>query len=200
MKLPFDEIGRGTPGDCHPELERSAEYHRGEWGMGSATVEEGAFLYGLTMALKPDLVVETGTETGYTAAWIGRALRDANHGRLVTIEHNFEQAQAARDNLRVYGVQDRVVVWKDDAVSHIRSLADGTVNMALVDTAIGHRLQEVEALIPKLAMHAVVCVHDTNPRHPMAGGVRLLRDLYAMRCFSVIHLPTPRGLTLLQLV
>ena len=53
-------------------------------------------------------------------------------------------------------------------------------------------------LTPHLAPGAVVCIHDTNPAHPMRDGVNLLDDLRAVPGFTVLHLPSPRGLTVMQ--
>ena len=54
----------------------------------SMTREEQEFIYGLVRALKPMLVVETGTYRGLTAEAIGNALADNGTGDLVTVEIN----------------------------------------------------------------------------------------------------------------
>ena len=72
------------------------------------------------------------------------------------------------------------------------------IDFALLDTHIPLRLAELEALVPHLSPGAVVCVHDTSPEHPMRGKTTLLSDLRAVPGFTVLHLPSPRGLTVLQ--
>lgn len=48
--------------------------------------EEAAILYGITRAIKPNLVLETGTFEGYSTAEIARALTNNGFGRVETVD------------------------------------------------------------------------------------------------------------------
>ena len=194
---PFhDWLMPASRGDCHAELARAADYHRGGWGGGSATVEEGAFLFGLVCALRPARCLETGTETGYTAAWIASALQLLGAGHLVTVERNAELAKAAADSLRDAGLGDYVMVAQAESLDVIAGLRYA-IDFALLDTSIETRAGEMAALMTHLSDRAVVAVHDTNPAHPLAHGCRL-DDAFRGMGLDVLHIPTPRGMTLLR--
>ena len=58
-----------------------------DWGGNQAIcVEEGWLLYGLIRASRPKLCLETGTNRGLSALFIGMALRDNNFGHLITLD------------------------------------------------------------------------------------------------------------------
>ncbi len=190
-------FGNTIIGDCHPELPRGLEYHRGEWGMGSASIEEAWLLYGLITSCKPQLVIETGTETGWTTAWIAQALTDAAYGRLITVEKDQKKAQAASERIAGMELASRVEVVCDDSLKAIASLSDYSVDFAFLDTLIHLRLLELQALRTKLKPGAIVVIHDTSPQHPMAGNTKLLDELQK-NCKSILHINSPRGITILQ--
>lgn len=186
-------------GDVHPELPRAGEFHQGDWGKGAATVEEAICLYGLVLALKPTFCLETGTETGWTAAHIALGLEQNKHGHVITLETDPASAAEARANLQKYGLEKRVDVLEMSSFEWLsqRQETKGQVDFALLDTHIEMRAEELRLLTPHLSENAVVVVHDTSPLHPCRGDTELLAELRASG-FQVIHLPTPRGLTVMQ--
>lgn len=193
-------------GDVHPELPRAGEYHQGDWGKGAATVEEALCLYGLVVALKPTHCLETGTETGWTAAHLALALEQNKRGTLITLETDPACAAEARANLQKWGLEKRVQVLGISSFDYLRGydttaqtpdVGNPKIDFALLDTHIEMRAEELALLTPHLSEQAVVVVHDTSPQHPCRGESTLLDALYASG-FQVIHLPTPRGLTVLQ--
>lgn len=218
MESLFGPVARR--GDVHPELERAAEFHLGNWGAGSATIEEALFLHALVLMLKPMHCLETGTETGWTAAHIGAALERNGKGHLVTLEIDPGRAEEARQHLAAEDLSHRVNVLEVPALMYLNpeayispnplftgelaslgtsiQVTEQKIDFALLDTHIPLRLAELHALTPHLAPGAVVCIHDTNPAHPMRDGVNLLDDLRAVPGFTVLHLPSPRGLTVMQ--
>jgi len=184
-------------GDAHPELTKSELFHLGDWGGGSASIEEAKFLHALVLCLKPMNCLETGTETGWTSAHIAKALEENGRGHLTTLETDPKLASLARQNLDTYGLAHRVNVL--EVPSHeFLAMRQLQIDFALLDTHIEIRAQELRLLTPHLSPGAIVAVHDTSPDHPMRHGVELLADLRAIPGFSVVHLPTPRGLTLLE--
>lgn len=187
-------------GDVHPELPRAGEYHQGDWGKGAASVEEALCLYGLVVALKPAQCLETGTETGFTAAHIALALAQNKYGHLLSLETDPASAAEARANLQKYGLEKYVTIHETSSLEYLtlKPLAeDNKFDFALLDTHIEMRAEELALLTPHLSEHAVVVVHDTSPLHPCRGETELLAQLRASG-FQVIHLPTPRGMTVMQ--
>lgn len=55
-------------------------------GQGGISLEDGLILYGLTRALRPEFVIETGVAAGVSTSFFGAALIDNNHGTLFSIE------------------------------------------------------------------------------------------------------------------
>lgn len=193
---PFGETRRG---DCHPELPRANQFHMGTWGGGSASVEEATLLRALVLILKPTAILETGTETGWTAAWMASACRDNGSGKVYTVETSAKWVAEAAKNWNREGLSPWIEQIHGDAFDAIRRWpADRKIQFALIDTHIGQRLAELDAIAPLLDTDAVVAIHDTSPLHPFAEGHRVLERLRASGHFRAVHMPSPRGLTLAQ--
>lgn len=136
----------------------------------------------MVRALQPELVVETGTYKGDTMVAIADALLRNRHGRLVTIETNARRAKHARE----------LAVGLPVEVIHGDSLAyapDAPVDFAFLDSSFDARPQEYRRLAQFLSPRAVVMFHDTAPHHPLRDKLRQL-DL------NLVHLPTPRGVSI----
>ncbi|HSH88942.1 MAG TPA: class I SAM-dependent methyltransferase [Ramlibacter sp.] len=77
------DLGEFLGVDLEPFREETVSISRDEQGVHP---EEAAVLYMLTRALRPRLVLETGTFKGYSTAEIARALRSNGAGRIVTVD------------------------------------------------------------------------------------------------------------------
>jgi len=62
--------------------------------IGATGIEDGAILYALTRALRPSLVIETGTASGVSSLFFLAALERNRHGRLLSIDLPFRQSGA----------------------------------------------------------------------------------------------------------
>jgi caffeoyl-CoA O-methyltransferase len=89
-----------------------AEVHRSidAGGMPQISVSpvEGKLLHLLARLAGARTILELGTLAGYSTIWMARALPPG--GRLISVEVDPDYAAAARHNLEVAGVQDRVTV------------------------------------------------------------------------------------------
>lgn len=197
-------LGSPTRGDVHPELPRSELFHQGGWGGGSASVEEATFLYALALVLKPHLIIETGFECGWTAAHMGLACKHNGFGCVRSLELDQHAIDVGMANITRLCLDRWVYAVRRSALDGISDLNERSVGLALIDTHIHLRMEEVRAIFPKMEQGGVIAIHDTAIGHPRADGVRLLSELRALSAStmfecSLIHLPSPRGLTLLQL-
>lgn len=154
----------------------------------STELEVSALVAAFTVALQPDLVVETGTAWGQTAEMIGQCLQMNGQGRLVTFETDGERAAASRTRCDGLPVQ----ILEETSQDGIAALGDGTVGFAWLDSLLDLRAVELEQIRPKLTPHAVVGVHDTGPHR------RRVRRSLPTRGWRRIDLPTPRGVSFLQ--
>jgi hypothetical protein len=136
-------------------------------------------------ALQPEIVVETGANSGQTTRAIGMALARNGHGRLYSLE--VDEAMAEKAAQRCEGLP--VTVLHQDSLSWT---PPGEVGLAWLDSETGIRHLELLRLRPYLADGAVVGIHDTGPQHVTA---RLLMPLVSQGVFSGLTLRTPRGVT-----
>ncbi len=184
----MQEVSQPTAECPHPEL----------WKMdddNSAECEVADFIRSLVVAVKPDLVVETGTHLGRTAAKIAISLNYnyvnvaaciARKGKLITCDPNFYQQ--AEDRLKVFG---EYVDYR-----HCSSLdlkVEGSIDILFCDSDPLIRLQEVEHFKNNLTPQSIILIHDVN-----TGCHNELRERVLKSELSVVLLPTPRGLAICQ--
>lgn len=151
-----------------------------------ATEHEVSELVGaFARALQPEIVVETGSNSGQTTEAIGQALLKNGHGHLYSLEIDPVMADAAER--RCTGLP--VTVIRGDSLSWT---PPGEVGFAWLDSETGIRHLELQRLRRFLADGAIVGIHDTGPQHATA---RLLWPLVQRGEFSAITLRTPRGVT-----
>ena len=171
-----------APSDWCPEPRRWAALD------GDAAECEVSDLVGaLVVALKPKVVVETGTHLGGTASRIVGALRYNQFGHLWTIENDPDMARHAARGIE--GEWATVVCgWSLEWTP-----PDG-IGFAWLDSDIVCRPWELRRYWARFAPGAIVGVHDTAPHHlDRAGWDALVAGLPAL------NLRTPRGVTFLQL-
>lgn len=180
--------------DCpHPERWHSPDSD-------STEIEVSRLVAAFVEALRPDLVVETGSAFGQTAELIGQVLFTAGVGHLVTFEVDPARVAATAD--RVAGLPVQVAPQASlDGIEMLRMNGNlGTVGFAWLDSLFELRVAELEAIRPLLTPNAIVGVHDCG--EPGSTKYNLFAGEVATAAqemgFARISLPTPRGVTFLQ--
>src|SRR5262249_35571660 len=84
---------------------------------------EGRFLYVLALSGQAQDILEVGTATGYSAAWLGLAAR-ARGGRVVGLERDPQRAALAEEFWRRLGLGDTCRIQPGDAFDALRALPD----------------------------------------------------------------------------
>lgn len=113
----------------------------------------GDFLRGMVRALKPRLVVETGSHIGRTSREIALALRENRFGRLITCEPDSEKYRIAE----LYSATlPEWVGFINCPSSEIRSFIEDC-DLLFSDSDTNSRKEEVSWLKPG----ALAVVHDT---------------------------------------
>lgn len=193
----MDLESRFTPSrpDCpHPERWHSPDAD-------STEIEVSRLAAAFVEALRPDLVIETGSAFGQTAELIGQVLYTAGVGHLITFEVDPARVAATAD--RVAGLP--VQVTMEPSLSGIQHLVDlgkhaRSVRFAWLDSLFELRVPELEAIRPLLSPNAIVGVHDCG--EPGETKYNLFAGEVAAAAqemgFQRISLPTPRGVTFLQ--
>jgi predicted O-methyltransferase YrrM len=180
--------------DCmHPERWHSPDPD-------STEIEVSRLVAAFVEALRPDLVIETGTAFGQTAELIGDALGDVPDTWLITFETDPQRAQHARERC----IATRVEVREKPSLVGIQEMVDagtyGKVGFAWLDSLFELRVSELAAIRPLLSKGAIVGIHDCG--EPGATKYSEFATTVAAAAtrmgFNRISLPTPRGVTFLQ--
>lgn len=194
LSLPLEgnapEEGPAWSGCRNPELWSC-------WTGQGVEVEVANLLVALVNALKPDVVVETGTHVGVATAALAAGCRANGFGHVWTLEPEEAHVIVAKEVALRSGVSDYVsFVIGDDAEAMVAEHElSGRIGFALVDCGepMVRRANVAAMLEGHMADHGVIAVHDTSEWWDKWGdGLR-----GALNGAGTLHLPTPRGLTLI---
>lgn len=144
-------------------------------------------------ALRPDIVVETGTAWGQTAQVVGEVLQEGGYGGMLhTVEPDTARVEHCRrllEGLPVTVHQEKSLDW----IADIDGLGavDGEVGFAWFDSLHHLRVPEFRALHPFMASGAFVGFHDTGPHQGTLADEILQLEKEGL--LLPVFLPTPRG-------
>jgi predicted O-methyltransferase YrrM len=124
----------------------------------------GRLYYVLTMARRPQTIVEFGASRGISTIYLAAGLRDGGGGSLISTEILAGKASRAQENLRAAGLADLVEIRVGDALT---TLSDEPVDisMLVLDGRNDQYVPVLELLRPRLAPGALV-VADLNTDDP----------------------------------
>lgn len=167
----------------------------------STEIEVSRLVAAFVTALRPDLVIETGSAWGQTSAMIGHALTATGQGHLITCEVDPERVTATRERCHGLPVFVEPRPSLEVITDHVnaRDEKDRPVRFAFLDSLLDLRVPELEAIRPLLAPGAIVGIHDCGD--PVGAKFRSFSAEVATAAermgFSRLSLPTPRGVTFL---
>ena len=137
--------------------------------------EDGRLLYDLIMKNAYQRVLEVGTSNGYSALWMGFALKETG-GRLITIEINEERAREARENIEKAGLSSVIEVRLNDAMNEIPRL-NGTFDMIFLDADKSQYMDYFRYLDPMITVGGRVAAHNVSTmEYAMKGFLESLSD------------------------
>lgn len=145
----------------HDPRERAELFHARD-ASGCTEFEFLNLLHAFTLALKPQLVLETGTFTGMGTLAIASALSWNGFGELVTVD--LEDCADAKECVEKHGLAHHVVFRRENAIDFCATYDGEPFNMAFIDSGPG-RLVEANSLDArrKLTEGALVIAHDASP-------------------------------------
>lgn len=120
--------------------------------------EDGRFLRVLVASSGAKRALEIGGASGYSAIWIGLALRETG-GRLVTIEYESSRAQELAENIRRAGLSDVVQVVSGDAFAEIPNIA-GTFDFVFLDAWKKDYKRFFDLVYPRLDKGGLFVAHN----------------------------------------
>lgn len=168
----------------HPE-----RWHSTDWD--SAEMEVTHLVASFVQALRPNIVVETGSAFGQTAEAIGEVLEEAGVGLLHTIEPSPERAEVTRQRC----IELPVEVHETTSLEFDPPAGIG---FAWLDSLLDLRVPEFRHLYPYFTAHAFVGFHDTADHQ---GGLwKEILGLEQEGMLLPVRLPTPRGVVIAEVV
>jgi caffeoyl-CoA O-methyltransferase len=128
--------------------------------------EDGRFLRVLAASIGAKRALEIGGASGYSAIWIGLAMRDTG-GKLITIEYDAARARELSDNIRRAGLSDVVQVLSGDAFERIPKVA-GTFDFVFLDAWKRDYKRFFDLVYPRLDKGGLFIAHNVvNKRDEM---------------------------------
>ena len=150
---------RQTDRTVPPEAARVlAEIKKIDKELYSVSEEDGRFLRVLIGARGAKRVLEIGAARGYSAIWMGLALRDTG-GSLVTIEFDAARAKEAKTNVERAGLAGNVQVIAGDAFKEIPKLA-GTFDLVFLDAWKPDYKKFFDLVFPRVDPGGVFVAHN----------------------------------------
>jgi caffeoyl-CoA O-methyltransferase len=166
---------------------------------------EGRFLEFLVHALRPRLVLEIGTYSGYSSLSMAAGLPPG--GRIVTCEVNPVHAEAARAHVAASPHADRIEVLEGPALESVARL-DGPFDFVFIDADKSNYLAYLEAVLPKLAPGGIIVADNTlwhgrvldhDDQSPDTRAIRAFNDTVAADPRLVcVQLTVRDGVTLIR--
>ncbi|GAA1714188.1 O-methyltransferase [Fodinicola feengrottensis] len=185
-----DYVAAHTTPDAPHLVELAAQAHEAlvDPQMMSGPVQ-GRFLELLVFAMRPRLVLEIGTFSGYSALSMAPALPPG--GRIVTCELNPEHATFARKRIAENGFADRITVEEGPALDTVRSL-DGPFDLAFIDANKTGYPDYLEAVLEKLSPNGLMLADNTLWNGDVLNADSADPDTHALRSFNAAVAADPR--------
>ena len=143
-----------------------AEIKARDKGQLAVSEEDGRFLRVMITARGAKRALEIGGASGYSAIWMGSALKETG-GRLVTIEYDPGRAKELAENVRRAGVADSVHVVAGDAFEQIPKL-EGTFDFVFLDAWKKDYKRFFDLVFPRLETHGLFLAHNVvNKKNEM---------------------------------
>ena len=143
------------------DQEKWKDFNPDEFAL-AAGPDSAAFLNLLIRTKAARNIVEVGTSIGYTALWLGEAVRDTG-GSVVGMEKLDSKHEEALGNLKRAGLDDIVDVRLGDAKEIVKKI-EGPVDLAFLDAWKDDYVDYFDALLPKLSIGG--CIVADNITFP----------------------------------
>jgi caffeoyl-CoA O-methyltransferase len=155
--------------------------------------EDGRFLRMLAAASRATRALEIGGANGYSAIWIGLAMRETG-GRLTSIEFDPARAKAAAANIRRAGLSDIVTVVAGDAFREIPRLA-GEFDFVFLDAWKRDYKRFFDLVLPRLVPGGVFLAHNVvNKQSEMRDFLAAIQSNPSL--FTSIVTPSGEGISI----
>jgi predicted O-methyltransferase YrrM len=124
--------------------------------------EDGRLLRLMAESMNAKNIIEIGTSTGYSAIWMGMALRKTG-GKLTTYEIDAGRAATARANFERAGMADIITLVEGNAHEKVTSLKD-PIDLLFLDADKEGYIDYLNKLLPLVRPGGLVIAHNITPR------------------------------------
>lgn len=133
-----------------------------QWGMMNVPRADGEFLHDFIVEHGYRRGLEIGTANGYSAIWMGMALRKTG-GKLITIEINSRRVALARQNFARVGLHDVIELRHGDALEIIPQL-QGPFDFVFIDAWKEDYVKYFQLVYPKVQRGGAILAHNVLSR------------------------------------
>jgi predicted O-methyltransferase YrrM len=154
--------------------------------------EDGRFLRVMAASAGARRALEIGGANGYSAIWIGLALRETR-GHLTTIEFDPARARAAAINIARAGLTDVVTVVPGDAFKEIPKIK-GDFDFVFLDAWKRDYRKFLDLTLPRLRPGGLLLAHNVvNKQDELRDFLAAIQDNPAL--FTAIVKPSSEGMS-----
>lgn len=147
----------------------------GRAGMMNVPRADGEFLHHFILQHNYKRGLEVGTSNGYSAIWMGMALRQTG-GRLLTLEIDQRRAGLARENFAAVGLEGVIDLREGDALELIPEL-EGPFDFVFIDAWKPDYIRYLEMLYPKVRPGGTILAHNvTSHREQMREFLETIQN------------------------
>ena len=155
--------------------------------------EDGRFLRLLAVTRGARRALEIGSASGYSAIWMGLAMRETG-GRLVTIEYDKTRAAEAAANIKKAGLSDVVQVISGDAFAEIPKVP-GTFDFVFCDAWKRDYQKFFTMVFPRMDKGGLFLGHNViNKRDEMPDFLKTIHTSAAV--LTSIVAPSGEGVSI----
>ena len=152
-----------------------AQIKAADSGQLAVSEEDGRFLRVMIVSSGARRVLEIGGAYGYSAIWMGLALRQTG-GRLTSIEYEASRARLAAEHVRAAGLSDIVTVVPGDAFAEIPKL-QGTFDFVFLDAWKRDYKRFLDVMLPRLTPRGLFLAHNVvNKQAEMHDFLEAIRS------------------------
>lgn len=175
-----------------PHVSVLAEIKARDTGQLAVSEEDGRFLRVMIASNRSRRALEIGGASGYSAIWMGLALRETG-GRLVTIEYEAERAKELAANIKRAGLSDVVEVVSGDAFERIPRLT-GTFDFVFLDAWKRDYKRFFDLVYPRLDQGGLFVAHNVvNKRDEMGDFLDVVQTHPSL--WTTIVSPSGEGMS-----
>jgi caffeoyl-CoA O-methyltransferase len=154
--------------------------------------EDGRFLRVMAASAGVRRALEIGGANGYSAIWIGLALRETG-GHVTTIEFDPGRARTAAANIARAGLGDIVTVVPGDAFKEIPRLS-GDFDFVFLDAWKRDYRRFLDLVLPRLRPGGLLLAHNVvNKQDELRDFLAAIQDNPGL--FSAIVKPSSEGMS-----